>query len=98
MAGSWAVTFKIKNFGQTPAHNVRVSYIAEAVNWVDGLPAAIPVLPDAEKLGSMGPVTDVFDMELPPLQNVATLDEVTDGNKAIYLVGKITCDTLFISF
>lgn len=93
-AGNWIVTFRMKNFGQTPAHNVQITYIVEAVDWIGGRAATIPVPLRTENLGSMGPLSDFFDMDVPPVQG-ATLDDIVDGTKAIYLVGTITYDTAF---
>lgn len=47
-----------------------------------------------EELGSMGPLTDHFGLTAPLVEN-ATLREIKDGRKAIFLVGTITYDTVF---
>lgn len=89
----WKVKFTIKNFGQTPAHRVRIKYDILTVDWNEaGTAVPVPSEPSLA-LGSMGPVTDFYDL-YGSAEN-ATLDEVTDGTKAIYLNGVITYDSVF---
>jgi hypothetical protein len=47
----WEITYRIKNFGQTPAHNVRLFSIAKVVDWANGRPAEISQLNQVETLG-----------------------------------------------
>ena len=37
------VAYRIDNFGQTPAHKVRLLTIAKVVDWRDGRPSEIPI-------------------------------------------------------
>jgi hypothetical protein len=83
-AEGWEIKYKIKNFGQTPAHSVRTSEIAQVVNW-EGPSTQIPT-PHLEPimLGSMAPMGDYFENDA-DLEGVATLEEIQSGVKAIYL-------------
>jgi hypothetical protein len=92
--GKWSIWFKIRNFGQTPAHRVVLIYTAQAVDWANNGPAQVPVLDMTEELGSMGPLTDNFELTAPPIGN-APLREIKVGGKAIYLIGTIRYDTVF---
>lgn len=99
MGHEWEIRFRLKNFGQTPAHYVRVAYAAKAVAWSNGKAAApVPHEPDEqdefEDLGSVGPISDFFEM-VDEFQLNATEDELKNCTKAIYLVGKISYDTVF---
>jgi hypothetical protein len=58
----WGFKYKIKNFGRTPAHNVVLTSIVQAVDWNDGNPQ-IPVPKEEEQLGSMAPNGDFYDMD-----------------------------------
>jgi hypothetical protein len=89
---TWKITFRIRNFGQTPAHNVTLRSAACAVDWNGGNPE-IPVPANSEPLGSMAPSGDFFDNES-AIENIS-VDDVGNGNKAIYLVGTIEYDTIF---
>ena len=60
--GVCEITFRIKNFGSTPAHRVTLSRIAEVVDWNNGSPEIPTPPPDEETvLGSMAPNGDFFD-------------------------------------
>jgi hypothetical protein len=91
--GLYKITYRIKNFGSTPAHNVQVASAAEVVQWNDGQPV-VPVPDSIETLGSMAPNQDFYDLE--------TADELSfnpiglqEVGLAVYLVGTITYDTVF---
>jgi hypothetical protein len=87
-------TLPNKNFGQTPAHNVRLISIAKIVDWRNGKPVEIPDPNHVETVGSMAPSGDYFEFE-EKIEGVATFADVSNGNKAIYLVGTIIYDTAF---
>ena len=91
--GLFKVKYQIKNFGQTPAHNVSLLSIVQVVDWKHGNPS-IPVPDRIETIGSMAPREDYFwfDDEL----DVATTREGTErGDKAIFLLGTIVYDVAF---
>jgi hypothetical protein len=92
----WKLSFKIKNFGQTPAHNVKVTSKSEAVSWNNGKPV-LSAPDETDNVGSM-PGGDVFQIEsqVQRLTTVAELEEKDKSKtKAIYLVGTITYSTVF---
>jgi hypothetical protein len=91
----WGIKYKFKNFGQTPAHSVRVSEIAQVVNW-NGASTEIPT-PRAMSIamGSMAPMGDFFENDV-DLVGAATLEEIQSGVKAIYLIGTITYSDVFL--
>src|SRR5262249_37082229 len=92
--GVFEVKFSIKNFGQTPAHNVRVRFAFKAVRCKDDLSPDHEPIPDQDySLGSIAPHTDFYELD-PKVENV-NLDSITNGAIAIYLVGMITYDTVF---
>ena len=78
----WEITYRIKNFGQTPAHNVRLFSIAKVVDWANGRPAEISQLNQVETLGSMAPSGEYFEFD-EKLEGTASLFEITNGNRAI---------------
>lgn len=90
----WAITYKIKNFGQTPAHVVRSVAIARVIDWNDGSPKIPTPGPVEVPLGSMAPGGDCFDNEA-VLEGSASYEEIRTGRKAIYLVGSITYADVF---
>jgi hypothetical protein len=91
--GSVEVTFRIKNFGLTPAHNVKVLSLAEAVDWNDGNPTIPVPTTEPQSFGSMAPNGDFCDW---PAGSVsASPSDLKNDKKAIYLVGTITYDTVF---
>jgi hypothetical protein len=89
----FAVVFYVKNFGQTPAHNVTVEYAFEVVDCVDKKPKDIPVATESVSLGSIAPLTDFYELDH-KLTGVSLLS-IQSGDKAIYLTGSITYDTVF---
>jgi hypothetical protein len=90
----WGIRYKFKNFGQTPAHAVRVTQIARVVDW-NGASLEIPTPPAASiVMGSMAPSGDFFENDV-DLEGEATLEEIRSGVKAIYLVGTITYFDVF---
>jgi hypothetical protein len=89
----WNHSFQMKNFGQTPAHNVSVISRSEVVDWNDGHPA-IPNPTETDILGSMAPQGDFIESES-TINGSATIAELNDQTKAIYLVGTITYSTVF---
>jgi hypothetical protein len=89
----FTVEFRIKNFGQTPAHSVWVNYAFEAVPCKDKEPVRIPVPDDNYSLGSIAPLTDFYQLDA-EVRDVS-LPSVADGDCAIYLVGTITYVTVF---
>ncbi len=90
----WGIKYKFKNFGQTPAHSVRVSAIAQVVDW-NGASTEIPTpRPVPIAMGSMAPMGDFFENDA-ELEGIATLEEIQSGVKAIYLVGAITYFDVF---
>jgi hypothetical protein len=91
--GVWEISFWIKNFGQTPAHDVRLFSVARVVDWNDGNPQ-IPTPDSIETVGSLAPRGDFLEFA-PALQGEATLAELQVGTRAIYLVGNIIYDTTF---
>lgn len=86
-ATNWGVTYRIKNFGQTPAYKVKVLEAAKVVDWNNGKPA-VPIATEGFSLGVMGPGGDFVDNEA-TLQGSATRAELETGSKAIYLVGRV---------
>lgn len=91
--GHWEHSYRIKNFGQTPAHKVRLASRTEAVDWKSGRPV-LPKPTQVEELGSMAPNGDFFDNEN-KVYGAATEAELVKGSKAIYLVGSIRYQTVF---
>jgi len=92
----WTIKFRIKNFGQTPAHKARIHYTTQIVPWVEGVPVKIDLPEDADNLGSIGPISDSFDFESTPEGSVSAGD-LNDRISAIFLVGRIVYDTVFAS-
>jgi hypothetical protein len=94
-ARGWKINYRIENFGQTPAHNVRLVSIAKIVEWNGGNPK-IPSPNHVETVGSMAPSGDFFEFE-EYVEGDATPEEIGTGNgtKAIFLVGNILYDTIF---
>jgi hypothetical protein len=89
----WTIKFRIENFGQTPAHNVRVISIAKTVAWNKGIPE-VPTPNRVQTIGSMAPTGDFFDFEVIP-EGDGNVDEIKNGSRAIFLVGTIIYDTVF---
>jgi hypothetical protein len=89
----WRITYRIKNFGQTPAYKVKVLEAAKVVDWNNGKPA-IPVATKGFSLGAIAPGGDFVDNEA-TLQGSVTRGELATGSKAIYLVGKVTYTDAF---
>jgi hypothetical protein len=77
--GVWEIIFQIKNFGQTPAHHVRVISIAKAVDWKKGKPD-VPTPNYVETIGSMAPRGDFAWFES-KLEGTATREEIEDGSR-----------------
>ncbi len=87
-ADTWAIHYRIKNFGQTPAHKVEVADIAKVVEWKNETTIIPEPDNDGMAFGSMAPGGDFFDNDV----NVAdqcSLHDLTFGVKDIYLVGII---------
>jgi len=92
--GVFAVTFSTKNFGLTPAHNVKVKFAFESVRCKDDLSPVQEPIPDEDySLGSIAPLTDFYELDA-EVKDVS-LDSISNGDYAIYLVGTITYDTVF---
>jgi len=91
---TWKINYRIDNFGHTPAHNVRLLSVAEVVDWTNGKPSKIPVPDQVETLGSMAPNGDFFELDV-GVQGIATLEDIKEGKKAIYLTGNILYETVF---
>jgi hypothetical protein len=90
VTGDWKIGFRIKNFGQTPAHNVKLTSIVSAVDRNGGNPE-IPIPVNVESLGSFAPGGDFLEFEESP-NGIVTLAEINEGQKAIFLTGEITYD------
>jgi hypothetical protein len=93
VTGVWKINYRIKNFGQTPAHNVRILSAVKVVDWNGGA-QEIPIPSQVETVGSMAPGGDFFEFEEEP-GGSATFNEIEGGTKAIFLVGNIVYDTMF---
>ena len=97
--GTWSHSFRIKNFGKTPAHRVRVVYRVEAVPWNDGKPR-LSDPSEEEVMGSVAPNGDFveFDSEVYAeggIKDVVKIDDDANDARAIYFFGKITYLTVF---
>lgn len=90
---TFKVDFRVKNFGQTPAHNAVVKYTLEVVDCVDKKPTQILDPNHTRQLGSIAPLTDFYDLD----DAITGIDiaAIKDGRQAICLVGSITYDTAF---
>ncbi len=87
----WKLIIRIRNFGQTPAHNVEWASKAAVVDWNGGNPKIpLPNENDTETPGSMGPQGDIFENELKGKAKTAEL-----ATKPIFLVGTIKYTTVF---
>jgi hypothetical protein len=84
---TWAIQYRLKNFGRTPAHKVEVTYSAEVVQW-DGELTMIPIPNTEVKLGSMAPNGDFFEDDANVVGR-CTPSQLVAGINAIYLVGII---------
>lgn len=93
LKNTFKVDFRVRNFGQTPAHNAVVRYAFEVVDCVGGKAKQLPTPNHTFQLGSIGPLTDFYDLA----DTVSGVDIATirDGRRAIYLVGSIVYDTVF---
>src|SRR5580700_4128136 len=91
----WELSFCIKNFGQTPAHNVIVRSGSAAVDW-NGGPASVPVPSRTDSLGSMGPQGDVFEI-VPEIADTvsATRPGLENKTKALFVADTIEYTTVF---
>jgi hypothetical protein len=89
----WQINYRIKNFGQTPAHHVQLRSVLRVVDWRDEN-TEIPTPDSDEALGSMAPSGDFYDY-FDNIEGEANFDEIKNGTKAIYLVGSIHYDTVF---
>jgi hypothetical protein len=89
----WKHSFRIKNFGSTPAHNVKLASVTEVVDWNEGYPTR-PSTTEVDELGSIAPNGDFYDNEH-DVEPPVTVVELQNGTKAVYLVGCITYDTVF---
>lgn len=94
LAGACTITFRVKNFGYTPAHRVRMLSAVEVVDWNGGSPI-IPAVPtrNEESYGSMAPHGDLVDSD------VATVEfaPASSANRIVYLVGMLSYETVFSS-
>jgi hypothetical protein len=105
----WILLTRIRNFGQTPAHDVRWARTALVVDWNGGNPTLRPPGEnETDQLGSMGPREDYFEAELlddpkdktklTDLTVTANADptvKATPATKALFLVGTIKYKTVF---
>ncbi len=89
----WSVTFNVKNFGQTPAHNVVVRYAFQVVKCENKKPIDIPEPHETVCLGSMAPLTDFYEIDA-QVRDVSFLS-IKNGEIAIYLTGSVNYDTVF---
>jgi hypothetical protein len=91
-SGPYKISFRIKNFGLTPAHNIRVYSTAALVAWNDGhLELPVPSTKDA--IGSMAPNQDFCDFNAGEISfNPKALRSEA---RAVFLVGTISYDTVF---
>jgi hypothetical protein len=97
----WDHSFKIKNFGSTPAHNVQLRSKTKVVNW-NNREAGKPKVTDALvlPLGSMAPNGDSFE-EDPVIEQLAggrviqPADLQQNSTEAIFMVGSVTYRTIF---
>jgi hypothetical protein len=87
------IKYRIKNFGQTPAYNVRVLSAAAVVDWNNGVPQ-IPIPNEVETLGSMAPREDFFWLEQ-KADIAADRASIEGGTRAIFLVGTIVYEVAF---
>jgi hypothetical protein len=85
---NWKITYRIRNFGQTPAYKVKLVELAKVVAWNNGAPI-IPAQTKNISLGAMAPGGDFVDNEA-KLEGTTTRDDLVHGRNAIYLVGAIT--------
>jgi hypothetical protein len=93
MMEGWNVTYRIKNFGQTPAHNVVVRSVVKMVDWpVDKSGFSFPY--KSERLGTLAPRGDYLDFA-DDVVTGATPDEMRNKLKAVYLVGTVTYDIVY---
>lgn len=90
---TWTIRYRIKNFGQTPAHKVEVADIVKVVEW-KGKGTMIPQPIDGMPLGSMAPGGDFFDND-PVLADRCNPHDLASGVNAIYLVGIIKYTDVF---
>jgi hypothetical protein len=91
--GVWDHSFRIKNFGLSPAHDVRLAYKTQVIEWNDGN-LTRPAPDEAIELGSMAPSGDFFDND-PSVDEPVTIEELRNASKAVYLNGWITYETIF---
>ena len=92
---NWELSYRIKNFGQTPAHNVIVRTGTAVVDWNGGQPS-IPAPSKTDRLGSMGPQGDVFEIVSEIGETVsATRQGLEAKTKAILIAGTIEYATVF---
>lgn len=89
----WKISYRIENFGRTPAHNVRTISVAKVVDWNEGKYES-PVPTTEEAIGSMAPNGDYVNFE-DKLVGAATEEEIKGGSKAIFLTGTILYDVAF---
>jgi len=83
---AWEITYRVKNFGQTPASRVVVTDKGVAVDQVDGW--TLPKPENASNLGSLAPSVDFVDSWTDKIEFVS-LQDLRDERKTICLVGRI---------
>jgi hypothetical protein len=92
---TWAIHYRIRNFGQTPAHKVEVAATANVVEWKNDR-TLIPQ-PGSTKdvaFGSMAPGGDFFDNDV-FVSDCCSVHDLNTGLKAIFLVGIISYIDVF---
>jgi hypothetical protein len=95
--GQWSASYKVSNFGQTPAHNVKLYHFLQIVDWNGGRPTLQMDADDPDNisiLGSMAPGRDFFEGVIDVTGN-ASPAELNQGNMALYFPGFITYETTF---
>lgn len=93
-SGQLGTTIKIKNFGSTPAHGVKLLSTVKETEWNDGK-YTIPTLDnvEAENLGSMAPNGDFYESDEKPF--TPDFDALWRGTHVICVVGTISYRTVF---
>ena len=86
------ITLRVKNYGQTPAHNVVLDNLSVCVPW-NGGNTVLPTSTRRTQLGSMAPNGDFVDNE--DIVDKIDVTDLRNGNTAVYLVGTIAYDTVF---
>jgi hypothetical protein len=93
-SGTWEITYRIRNAGQTPAHHVSVAEEVRVVDWYNGN-VKLPGLQGLNSpLGSMAPLGDFYD-NTASSSVLVTKAELDSKSKAVYLLGCIHYTDVF---